>query len=147
MGGGDHGRAAEGMADQQFHLAIRGVHELHRADGVLHLVRERTVAPVTLGTTEAEIVEAQHPDALACELLADPTGGGTVLAEREAVGEDGPSAQVTFGKIDEARQCRPRGARKSDALGHARHPVTLIAETEHRSHFATGSQSLRSLAA
>ncbi len=40
------------------------------------------------------------------ELLADPARGRAVLAEREAVGEDAPAAQLSFGQIDQTRQVR-----------------------------------------
>ena len=118
VGGGDHGRSAERMSDEQPDLAARVVHELHRADGVGDLVRERPVAPVPLGVAQAEVVEAQHADALAGQLLADPARGRAVLAEREAVGEDAPPAHLAFGEIDETRQRGPGGAGEADALGH-----------------------------
>ena len=101
MGGGDHGRAAEGVPDQEPHLAARVVHELHRADRVGDLVGERPVTPVTLGVAQAEVVEAEHADALAGELLADPARGRAVLAEGEAVGEDAPSAQLALREVDD----------------------------------------------
>ena len=78
---------------------------------------------------EAEIVEAEHADALAGELLADPARRRAVLAEGEAVGEHTPSAQLAVGKVDDTGQDGPGGAGKGDALGHAPHPVTLLAET------------------
>ncbi len=36
------------------------------------------MAPVALGVAESEVVEAQHPDALAGQLLADPASSGAV---------------------------------------------------------------------
>ena len=110
VGGGDHGRPAEGVPDEQPHLAARVVHELHRADGVGDLVGERPVAPVALGVAQTEVVEAQHADALAGQLLADPARGRAVLAEGEAVGEDAPAAHLAFGEIDETRQGGSGGA-------------------------------------
>ena len=125
VGGGDHGRATEGVPDEQPHLAARAVHVLHRADRVGDLVGERPVTPVALGVAQAEVVEAEHADALAGELLADPARGRGVLAEREAVGEDAPPAHLALRQIDETRQDGSGGAREADALGHARHPVKL----------------------
>ena len=121
---GDHGRAAEGVPDEQPHVAAGGVHELHRTHRVGDLVRERPVAPVAVGVAQADVVEAQHPDALAGELLADAARGGAVLAEGEPVGEDAPAPQLAFGQIDETRQGGAGGAGELDALGHARHDVT-----------------------
>ena len=118
VGGREHGRPAERVSDEQADFAARVVHELHRAHGVGDLVGERPVAPVALGVAETEVVEAQHADALAGELLADPAGGRAVLAEREAVRENAPSAHLALGDVDTSRQRWPGGARELDTLGH-----------------------------
>ena len=136
VGGGDDRRAAEGVTDQQPHFAAGVVHELHRADGVGDLVGERPVAPVPLGVTQPQVVEAQHADALGGELLADPARRGAVLAEGEAVGEDAPPAHLGFGEVDEARQGGAGGAGEPDALGHARHDVTTAGATTRERGFA-----------
>ncbi len=62
-----------------------------RSSGVADLVGERAVTPVALGVAESEVVEAEHADALAGQLLADAARRGRVLAEGEAVGEDAPT--------------------------------------------------------
>ena len=123
MRGGDHGRAAEGVPDEQAHLAAGVVHELHRADGVGDLVGERPVAPVALGVAQAEVVEAQHADALAGELLADPARCRAVLAEGEAVGEHAPSAHLALGTSMRPAKRWPGGADETDALCHAHHLI------------------------
>src|SRR3954470_17088501 len=69
VGAGDRRGAAERVPDEQPDLATRAVHELDGPNGVGDLVGEGPVAPVALGITKSEIVEAQHPDALAGELL------------------------------------------------------------------------------
>ena len=107
MGGGDRGGAAERVPDEQAHLAARVVHELDGPHGVGDLVREGPVAPVALGVAEAEVVEAQHADALGGQLLAHPARGGAVLAEGEAVGEDAPPADLAVGEVDDPRRVGP----------------------------------------
>ncbi len=97
MGGGDHSSPAEGVADEQPHLASGFAHELHGADGVFDLVRKRAIAPVALRVPESEVVEPQHPDAFSGELLADSARCRRVLAEGETVCEDAPSANFAFG--------------------------------------------------
>src|ERR1700730_6269570 len=122
--GSDDGRAPKGMPDEQAYVAARSVHELHRADCIGDLVRERPVAPVALGVAQAEVVEAEHADALTCELLTDPARSRAVLAQCEAVGEDtpspdlAPSADLALGEIDETCQGGSGGAGEPDALGH-----------------------------
>ena len=74
------------------------------ADCVGDLVRERPVAPVALGVAQAEVVEAEHADALAGKPFADPASSRAVLAECEAMGEDTPSADLALGEIDETCQ-------------------------------------------
>ncbi len=118
VGRGDDRRAPEGVSDEQAYLAARGVHVLDRAGRVGDLVGERSVAPVPVGLTEAEVVEAEHADALARELFTDPARGRGVLAKREAVGEDPPSAYLALRDVDEARQGGPGGAGEFHALGH-----------------------------
>ena len=107
------------MPDEEVDLTAGIVHELHRAYGVGDLVGERPVAPVPFGVAKAQVVEAQHADALAGELLADPARCRAVLAEREAMGEDAPTAHLAFRHIHQARQDGAGGARKADAFGHA----------------------------
>src|SRR6185312_8739566 len=66
-----------------------------------------------------QVVEAQHADALAGELLAYPARGRAVLAEGEAVCEDTPPPQLSLGQVDQTGQHRAGGTRKPDALRHA----------------------------
>src|SRR5690606_8432788 len=79
VGGGDDGRTAERVSDQQSDVAALLAHELPGAHGVGDLAGERPVAPIPFGVAESEVVEAQHADALGGQLFADPTGGGAVL--------------------------------------------------------------------
>ena len=59
------------------------------------------------GVTQTEVVEAQHPDAFAGQLLADAARGRAVLAEGEPVGEDAPAPHLAFGQVDDTRQVGP----------------------------------------
>ena len=115
---GDDRRPAEGVPHQEPHLAAGLVHEPHRLRGVGDLVGERPVAPVALGVAEPEVVEAQHPDALARQLLADPAGGRAVLAQREAVGEHAPSPGRALGVVDQPGKPRSARAGEPDPLAH-----------------------------
>jgi hypothetical protein len=107
---------------QEPHLAVGLVHEPHRLHGVRNLVGERTVAPVALGVTESEVVEAEHSDALAGQLLADPARSGAVLAQCEAMGEHSPAADRAFGEVDETSQAGPARAGEPHPFGHVTHP-------------------------
>ena len=80
---------------------------------------ERPVAPVALGISESEVVEPQHSDAVAGELLADSARGRAVLAEGEAVGEYSPPANLTNRNVDDAGQQGSGLARETDAFSHA----------------------------
>src|SRR3954451_18133588 len=71
VGGCDYRRATEGVTDQEPDAPAALLHEPNRLDGVADLVRERAVSPVTLRVAESQVVEPQHADALAGELLAD----------------------------------------------------------------------------
>ena len=77
------------------------------------------------------------------QLLADPARCRTVLAEREAVGEDAPAAHFALGQIDQTRQARGRwcsgtltrsATRLADQfwmeLGH--HPADAVAASRPR---------------
>src|SRR6266496_3068963 len=86
------------------------------------LVGKGPVAPVALGIAEPEIVEAEHPDALAGQLLADPAGGGALLAKGEAVREHAPATDRGYRVVDQTSQLGPARARKPDTLGHVGHP-------------------------
>ena len=103
-GGRDHCRAAERVPHQEVDRPTLVGHEPARLHGVGDLVRERAVTPVALGVTEPDVVEAEHPDALAGQLLADAAGSGAVLAQGEAVGEHAPAADRRLGLVDDARQ-------------------------------------------
>ena len=118
MGRRDHRRPAEGVPHQEPHVAAGLVHEPRRLGGVGDLVRERAVAPVALGVTEPEVVEAQHPDTLAGQLLADPARSGAVLAQGEAVGEHAPAPDRALGLVDQTSQPRPARAGEPHPLGH-----------------------------
>ena len=135
--GRQHRRPAERMTDQQSDLTSGFVHELHGSHRVGDLVRERTVTPVAGRLPEAQRVEAQHPDALAGQLLADSAGRGTVLAQCEPVYEDPPPAALALWVVDEARQGGSTAAGERDALCHAHHPVTAHAGTTHIRRIAT----------
>src|SRR6266508_2670488 len=80
------------------------------------------VAPVALGVAQPEIVEAEHPDALTGQLLADPAGGRAVLAQGEAVREHCPATDCGRRMVDQTSQPGPAQAREPDALGHVGHP-------------------------
>jgi hypothetical protein len=119
---GENRRAAKGVAHEQSNPAAGLVHEPGRMRDVRNPVREPTIAPVTLGPAESQVVEAQHPDALAGQLLAHPTGSGTVHAECEAVGEHAPPADMALWVVDQTSQPGTARARKPDTLGHVAHP-------------------------
>src|SRR3712207_5544888 len=93
-------------------------HEADRLSGVFDLVRERPVAPVALGVAKSEVVEAEHADALAGQLLADAACRGRVFSEGEPVGKDAPTPDGSRGMIDKARE--PWSARTGEphAFGH-----------------------------
>jgi hypothetical protein len=93
-------------------------HEADRPSGVLYLVGERAVAPVALGVAKPEVVEAEHANALAGQLLADAARRGGVLPESEPVGKDAPSPDGSLRMVDKA--CEPWSARtrEPDAFGH-----------------------------
>src|SRR5829696_9992596 len=69
--GGNDCRAAEGVPDKQPDATSGPFHKPHRLSGVLYLVRERAIAPVAFRVAESKVVETEHADALAGQLLAD----------------------------------------------------------------------------
>jgi hypothetical protein len=99
-------------------LTAGPLHEADRLSGVVYLVGKRAVTPVALGVAKSEVVEAEHADALAGQLLADAARRGRILSEGEPVGKDAPSPDGSLRMVDEA--CEPWSARTHEphAFGH-----------------------------
>jgi hypothetical protein len=80
------------VADQEMDRHSPVAHELGRTNGIGHLDREGAVTPLSARLSEPEIVEAEHPEALGRELLANASGRRAVLAQSESVSEDTPTS-------------------------------------------------------
>src|SRR5215213_4311688 len=100
---GNDCRAAEGVPDKQPDATSGPFHKPHRLSGVLYLVGERAVAPVAFRVAESKVVEAEHADALAGQLLADAARCGRVFSEGESVRKDTPTPNGSGGIVDDAR--------------------------------------------
>ncbi len=118
---GDPRGPTEGVPHQQPDVASGLLQETDGLGGVVDLVGEGAVAPVALGVPQPEVVEAQHADPLAGQLLADPAGGRGVLAEGEPVGEDPPAPDPALRVVDQTGESGAAGAREPHAFCHGAH--------------------------
>ena len=118
LGRGQHGSAAQAVADQQGRRLVFAPQEVGSRQQVGDVGGEVAVGEVALTGAQAGEVEAQHGHAACLQGAADAGSGLDVLAAGEAVGEEGEGAGVV-GQIQDARQFLAAGVLEGDVfLGH-----------------------------
>lgn len=92
-GGGEHGRPAQAVPDQQLRCAETLTHKVCGCNQVGNIGGEIRVRKVAAAATEPGEIESQHRNALRCKFTADVSRRKAVLRARETVREQRVSAR------------------------------------------------------
>jgi hypothetical protein len=120
---GQHRRAAEVWRTGKFGPGLVGTcqQEVGGLHEVLDVGAEVGVGEIAPAGAEAGEIEAQHRDAVACQLLGDAAGREDVLRAGEAVGEQREGARLAFRQFEPACQRGALRAGEGELLEAGRH--------------------------
>ncbi len=105
-----HGRAAEGVPDQDAGCLMCPLEERTRGDQIFHVGTEARIGEVAFAFAQAGEIEPQHRDPVPVELLADVDGCLDVLRAGEAVSEEGGGKRrAVRWQVELGHQCRAHG--------------------------------------
>jgi hypothetical protein len=113
---GEHGGAAEAVADQQLWRAMLRAQPVGGGHQVLHIGRKIGVAELALAAAEPGEIEAQHAEAARHQRAGDPRRCQRILAAGEAVREQHEGAGDRVRQRQGSGQGRTAATRKLDAL-------------------------------
>ena len=117
LGGcGEHGRAAQAVADQDRGGAGAAAQFVCSRDKVGDIGGKAGVGKFTLARAKPGEVEAQHGDAERGESVRDALRGMDVLAAGKAVGKQRVGARLPVGAIEQRGKFLPLGVGKIEAL-------------------------------
>ena len=126
-GGGEDGRAAEAVADQDrgrfagFAQMVGGAHQIGDVGG------EGRIGKIAFAGAEAGEVEPQHRDALGRQRGRDALGGQHVLAAGEAMREQRVGQRPALGHIERGGELMAAFAGELEAFSrHGRSPWSMF---------------------
>ena len=121
MGGGQHGRAAEAVADQDLRRHVVIAQEVGGLHQILDIRGEVGVGEIALAGAEAGEIEAQDGDAVARQLFGNSAGRKDILRAGEAMCEQREGARLAFRQFEPPRQGRTLRAGECELLEAGRH--------------------------
>ena len=114
--GGQHGRAAKAVADQQVRRPACAGHMVGGGEQVTDIAAEARIGEASAAAAEAGEIEAQHPETASGECTGDPDRGQRVLGAGEAMREQRMTARRFIRKVESAGELVSRGADEVEGL-------------------------------